>query len=143
MAFALATWSDADRSALRRARERHGHSQQQCAQLLRQLGCSGASQTAVSRWETGRIERPRRPHVSVIRQYVEALPEDHERGARSGEPDTAAFEATVRDFTAEPLLGPRQAAFVDGLVERLRAGPPMSEADDAARMHVARLLSLD
>jgi hypothetical protein len=58
------------------------------------------------------------------------------------ESDTDDFEATVRDVTNEPLLGPRQAAFVDALIERLRTGPPMSDAEATTQEQLASLLGL-
>lgn len=45
-------------------------------------------------------------------------------------------------FSGEPLLGPRQAAFLDGITERLRYGPPLSVPDEKAMLMMFALLKL-
>lgn len=52
------------------------------------------------------------------------------------------FDSAVRDVSGEPLLGLRQAAFVDAITERLRDGEPLSTADLNAVRYMLRVLGL-
>ncbi len=149
MASALTAWGAAERQSLLRARLAQGHSQQRAAERLRALGCPGATQTAVSRWETGTVGAPRAATRLAIQRYVDEAPAGSLVGERR-EPDTAersatsreAFDAAVRDLTHEPLLGELQRDFVLAQITRLREGPPLSESDDRARADLLRILQL-
>ena len=147
MAVAIAPWGVQDRERLRRARAANRHSQAECARALRDLGCLGADQTALSRWETGTIRQPRLETVATLRQYASGSdmePLTPVGPNLSSEQLTASepFESFVRSITHEPFLGPRQAAYVDAQIERHRSGPPLSDADNAARVDLMRLLGL-
>lgn len=141
-------WGDLDRRRLVQARQANGESQAACAVTLKRLGCAGASQGVLSRWETGKIERPRADTVTILRKYIaDALgdvtePAKDPDDAASEAADTEEFEGFVRSFTNEPLLGPRQGAFVDAQIERIRTGPPLSDADQEARIDLLKLLGL-
>jgi transcriptional regulator with XRE-family HTH domain len=140
-----AVWGLPDRQRLRAARGLHGHSQAACASRLRELGSGKADQTAVSRWERGHTGLPRPAALVAIRRYidevVERLPAEAPRAIGSEQPHEM-FDSAVRDVTKEPLLGPRQADFVDAMIERLRSGPEMSDGDDRVRVDLMRILGL-
>lgn len=141
----VAVWGPPDRERLRVARGIHGHTQTACASRLRELGSGKADQTAVSRWERGHTAQPRPPALIAIRRYIDEvadkLPAPRSSDAEI-EPSGEGFESAVRDVTQEPLLGPRQAEFVDALIARLRSGPEMSDGDDRARIELLRILGL-
>lgn len=130
--------------SLRRARRLHDHTQGACAEDLRRRGCI-ADQSAVSKWERGR--QPRGTSAAYIREYINEVnggvpPGDTSALVAADLDLDSPFDAVVRQATDEPLLGPRQAEFVDAITERLRSGPPMTEADNAARAEQARILGL-
>ena len=105
----------------------------------------GATQSSVSKWVTGEIQKPRRPTVDAIRAYVaesERFVGGEADQARAASQDGAAFAAAVRDLADEPLLGPRQGAALDAVTERIRSGQPMSEADERVIHHQWQVLGL-
>jgi hypothetical protein len=53
-----------------------------------------------------------------------------------------SFDGIVREVTGEPLLGPGQQKFVDGIIKRLTDGPGMSAADLEMARETARWLGL-
>ena len=144
MAGAMARWGEPDRQRLREARLANKHSQPACAEALRALGCTGAGQGAVSRWETARIENPRTETVMILRKYtLDALGEVADASALAKiASEEEEFEGVMSRFTNEPLLGPRQGAFVDAQIERYRTGPPLSKGDRVVRADLMSLLGL-
>lgn len=150
MALDVGAWGRAERRRLRLTRRSLGENQTACAERLRQLGCEGADQAAVSRWETGLTKRPRPNTQDILRRYMEQVADDalilddERRPPRDTQGDTEEpFAAAVRGLTDEPLLGPLQAAFVEAQLQRLRDGPEMSAADNEARLDLLRVLRLD
>jgi len=144
------SWTESDRTAFAEAVGLHGHTQGECAERLRVLGATSADQSSVSKWATGRIQRPSASITAAIRKYIDESPGDGmsrvltvPSQAKVGRGEDDVFDESVRELTNEPLLGPRQAALVDAIIERLRSGSPMSEADNDARIAAARLLRLD
>lgn len=152
-------WREQDRTRLRETRIALGHSQRQAAEELLRLGAPSVTQATVSEWETGRTKRPSVDAIRAIRAYWLKLEEatdapagaPREADARGPESSgggdmaeaAASFEALVRVVTDEPLLGPQQAALVAALTTRLGNGPPLSDADDAARQWLANVLKLE
>jgi transcriptional regulator with XRE-family HTH domain len=154
-------WSDEHRQRLRRARRAAGHTQAECASLLRELGAEQASQAAVSEWETGRTSRPSATAYGAIRNYWEGVESQTGttapgRQAQSldavdgslaasagGLNDTdGTFGTLARSITLEPLLSPRQALMVDALIGRIGSGKPLSDTDLQASRLVMQVLGL-
>jgi hypothetical protein len=52
------------------------------------------------------------------------------------------FAGMVRRLTDEPLLGPRQGALVDALIDRLRSGSPLSGEDKATVTSLMQVLGI-
>lgn len=97
-----------------------GHNQADCAEVLRErFGLASASQPNVSRWLRG--TRPAKKARAAILRYCEEFSPDPEVDVAVAKDDVAAFEELQRQVAGEALLGPRQAALVDGLLERLGA----------------------
>jgi hypothetical protein len=138
------SWDQADRDRFIQAMVAWGDTQTRCAARLRDGGLRSATQTAVSRWANGRIKRPHPKTLAALYDYIDTAPVSHDSSGPStseGEPE-GEFDATVRDLTKEPLLGPRQAALVDGMTERLHRGPSLSVSDLAAYRDQQVLLGL-
>jgi transcriptional regulator with XRE-family HTH domain len=137
------SWGPADRQRLRQARSQKGHNQTACARALSELGSTDVSQASVSNWETGRIGRPQPDALWALEAYIGSaglpdaieldLESAHARLPVSSSGAETMFDALVRSETGEPLLGLQQQALVTALIDRLRQGPPLSEADDEAR----------
>jgi hypothetical protein len=92
---------------------------------------------------TGRTVAPRSRALLAIQIYIDEAgiaPDDSAPAEQTSDED--GFMEAVRGLTDEPLLGPRQAAFVDAQIARLASGSPMSEADDAARRSLVQILNL-
>jgi hypothetical protein len=79
-------------------------------------------------------------YINVFDVPPRADPAEQPRDREGAGP---GFAGLVRQLTDEPLLGPRQAAVVDAVTERLRNGSPMSADDGAALTALMRLLGLD
>lgn len=139
----MSTWGPGDRMRFRTAMAIHGQTQATCASRLVELGAPSADQGAVSRWMTGRTVAPRSRALLAIQIYIDEAgiaPDDSAPAEQTSDED--GFMEAVRGLTDEPLLGPRQAAFVDAQIARLASGSPMSEADDAARRSLVQILNL-
>jgi len=52
------------------------------------------------------------------------------------------FAGMVLRLTDEPLLGPRQGALVDALIDRLRSGSPLSGEDQATVTSLMQVLGI-
>jgi hypothetical protein len=147
MVARTARWATDDPDHLAHARELHAHSQEACAERLRELGSPGATQTSVSRWERRKI-KPRQANAASIRRYIREAEDEaadanhHDEVVLRLANDDGTFQAAVREITDEPLLGPLQTDFVAAQIERLRTGPAMSQADDVARRDLMAVLRL-
>lgn len=141
----VATPTIAERLAA--ARGAAGHTQQECASmLLDRFGAPPRSQASMSRYLSGKQEMP----VDISQaasQYISTFnaaedPEDSSPDApANGDPVLGAdFAGLVQQFTDEPLLGPRQGALLDAVVDRLRSGPPLSHEDLITITCVMRIL---
>jgi transcriptional regulator with XRE-family HTH domain len=144
-------WDDHERRRLRAARKRAGHTEAQCATILvREYGVKGASQSNVSRWESGKTGRP--GCIDALIAYADA----HLAHTRGASTDTTPPEASApseaplhgrfldlaRDAADEPLLGPTQRELVHAMIERLRNGPPLSAEDRSQYADLAEVLRL-
>jgi hypothetical protein len=124
-----------------------GADQEECAQHLRsEFGLGSATEPQLSRWESGRIQRPK--CVEELRAFIETqLPgalgtaEADPRSSAEQEAD-APFQRLMEQLADEPLLGPLQAEFVSAISTRLRSGPRMSSEDRATYLDQARILRL-
>lgn len=150
-------WDDVARTRLARARKMRGHSQDQCAEALVQLGATQrAAQATVSNWERGKTDRPPDDTIEAIVHYCSVL-DDQASGVEGGaggqrpeetvhdgpEPPEETFEATVAGLTGAPPLNARQGVLLDQLGTRLAAGPPMSESDRVIALTLLRILNLE
>lgn len=105
---------------LARAMADAGHDQPECAEVLRTTyGLASASQPNVSRWLRG--TRPNKEARAALMRYCEDFASRSPEVESVGRDETAAFEELQRQVAGEALLGPRQAALVDTMIERLRA----------------------
>lgn len=142
----MGPWTNQDRNALDWAMGVHGHSQGECADALREMGATGATQTSVSKWISGKIAKPRSSTVAAVRAYVAQAQASSPAGPE-GQPtaDDQAFAQTVSGLRSsrEPVLGPRQADLVDALIARLRSGSPMSAEDEATSSALLRFLGIE
>jgi transcriptional regulator with XRE-family HTH domain len=123
---------------LSRARAALGHTQEQCAARLRELGHAKASQTSVWRWESGAVQAPHVVARRAIDRYIAEAAVEHVTGPTEVE----AFEAAVRDLTAEPLFGELQREFLLARIKRHGNGPPLGEHDREEVEDLARTLRL-
>lgn len=107
-----------------------GHDQADCADALRTTyGLASASQPNVSRWLRG--TRPHKTARAALLRYCEDFPsEQAEEASRVAPDDVATLEELHRQVAGEVLLGPRQGALVDALIERLKTTPAPSSAED-------------
>jgi transcriptional regulator with XRE-family HTH domain len=129
-------WGRADARRLRSAREVAGHTQKELAMaLVHEFGLHSApAQGTVSRWLRGDMT-PRPDQRAALQRYVEAHgPTDD---GPSSWPDLAAIASD------EPLLGPRQGEFVNALIQRIGAGPPMTQEDIQVVTALAHQLGLN
>lgn len=138
----MGPWRQSDRDGLEWAMGVLGHSQRECAEALHELGATGATQTSVSKWVSGKIAKPQSKTVAAVRAYIADAQAKVAQDAATAEADSDTFAEAVRGITSEPLLGPRQANFVDGLIERLRSGNPMTPEDEATSEALQRILGL-
>lgn len=122
-------------SQLNLVRVTQEQSQTECAEeLRREHGAPGRTQASMSRYLRG-LQIPPASVVTAIQRYI------HAHSVSTGDPGTTiphdlggagvdeAFANTVRDVSGEPMLGPRQAAYVDAITSRLATGPPFSVSD--------------
>lgn len=132
-------WGERDRTAFGLAVDQWGHTQQQAADAIAAISDRSATQSQVSKWVSGRIERPHPATIKAIREYVAEAP-----GAPGTAPDDPAsvYEAAFQALDDEELLTPRQARFVDAAIERHATGPPMTPDDRATWLDTAALLKL-
>ncbi len=109
------------------ARQAAGHTQAECVDLLRtRFGAPERSQASMSRYLNGKQQMPLDVRRAVS-QYVEIFgtsdpPDDADEADQqtSMQPGSDAFAGAVRCLTDERLLGPRQGAFIDAVITRLR-----------------------
>lgn len=96
------------------------HNQPECAEVLRtRYGLASASQPNVSRWLRG--TRPNKEARAALTLYCEDFNLRPPEVAPVARDDATAFEDLQRQVAGEALLGPRQAALIDAVIERLRA----------------------
>jgi transcriptional regulator with XRE-family HTH domain len=159
-------WSEADGQRLSRARAHRGDNQTQCADALRALGAEAATQGTVSNWERGRtgpvasstldaievyctvIDGIKQPYDAVVDATgMGQLRDDGGEDLNPDEGDTGDvaigdFNRIVAGLTGHRPLSERQSRLVDGLIQRLRDGPPMSQDDGSTARHLLRVLGL-
>jgi hypothetical protein len=82
-----------------------------------------------------------RRYIDEVADIADVAQERSRSGPVASRPD--AFDLAMREVTQEPLLGPRQAAFVDALIERIRSGSAMTDVDNQARVDLMRVLGLE
>ena len=146
-------WDETHGARLRRARTRRGQTQSECANELRALGASNASQPTVSQWENGNIVQPTLANLTALFAYIgrQSSPGSFRQENTSGGKDdidqgvpatdsAAVFADMTRRISGEPLLSHRQAALVDAYIQRLNEGPALSDADLRALELVASIL---
>jgi hypothetical protein len=111
------------------------------------LGAPPRSQASISRYLSGKQAVPV-DTLHAISEYINTFePESADDASSGGGADAdkepvSDFAGMVRRLTDEPLLGPRQAALVDALIERLRSGPPLSADDSSVVAPLMRMLGL-
>lgn len=140
-----AVQSDPLLDEVRSSMSHYGHSQEELVEILKSLDVPHRSQASMSRYLAGRQSIP--PTVrSGFLGYLDAFPAPSSPGTRPTPDgpvgDDREFEGSVRDLSGEPLLGPRQAALVDGVIARLAQGPPMSDDDRRTFEDLRRIVGL-
>jgi hypothetical protein len=104
-----------------------GHSQGDCAEELTEELGRRISQSTVSRWTEG--VSPQRRSAPAVQAYCDrylttasapAVADELSHKNVGGDPSAGdVFDDVARRATLEPLLGGRQAAFVDCAIQRL------------------------
>lgn len=127
-----------DGPLLAAARGSRGHTQTECAAVLREMGLQNADQSSVSKWEAG--ARGAHPGTSrILRRYIE----DSGVGQGPINADDVVIDDLARRLGDEPLLGERQAKAVDAVIEHVRTlSTPMTESDLQAWRDIVRVLRL-
>lgn len=134
------TWGDPQRAELIRARLARGDSQEDCAARLRELGWKGASQTSVTRIETGAVRSPRSTSRAVLQAYVDEVPASSSTRSPT---DDGQFDALYREISAEPLLGEIQRDVVKaGIAHIATLNQPMNVHDAGVWSDLTRILRL-
>lgn len=133
-----------DGVALRLARATARQSQTKCAEELRALGSTSASQSEISHWENGRTGRQTTEDRRAVQQYVSRHQASHQSANDAGNQSSVGdnWVNVTHTYSGEPLLTERQAALVDAATSRLASGPPMTPDDVAALRLLAALLGL-
>lgn len=73
------------------------------------------------------------PDLAAVKRARDRLNRNGVTGQHASDLDLPeAFEDVVRGLTGEPLLTPRQAAYFDAAIERLRKGRGSMSAHDRA-----------
>lgn len=140
---------------LAEARRCRGHTQQECSDELSRLAGISVSQPTVSKLETGVVTHPRVDLFQAVRIYVsyEALnstpsvnasptptdPTTEPKPVAHATENAIAFDQVAQQLSGEPLLGPRQGAFLDAVTHRIRTGPPTTRTD----LHVMEQMALN
>jgi hypothetical protein len=147
-------WGEQQRLRLRASRKHAGHDMVACAEILRaEFGVAAATQSNISRWETGAVRRPQcvsqllaycerygppaSTDVSVIGESEAAL-----TGDLTATSEVDQFDRLARQAAGEPLLGPAQLELVKGMTRRLANGPPLSPEDRATYLDQLRILGV-
>lgn len=113
--------------------------------LFDRFGAPPRSQASISRYLSGKQEMPV-DFFQAVSEYINTFDaadsEDNSPDARAkADPVLGAdFAGLVHQFTDEPLLGPRQGALLDAVIDRLRSGPPLSHEDFITITSVMRIL---
>ncbi len=120
-----------------------GHDQPECAEVLRtRYGLASASQPNVSRWLRG--TRPNKEARAALMRYCEDFARRTPEVAPVPLDDATAFEDLQRQVAGEALLGPRQAALIDAVVERLRAPQDRLSSEELRILEwLTRILGFD
>jgi hypothetical protein len=158
------TWGERERARLRAALKYAGHTERECAEVLRsEFGMPEAKQENVSRWATGATRHPKRPEGLLA--YMDTYGPSHDQEGCGENPPAeaeqaapssvgqkadlnnqvdgdAAFDALAALAARQPLLGPEQRNLVEAITYRLRHGPPLTDADFKAYALQASLLGL-
>lgn len=138
-------WGPYDTHELRKAVAAAGHTQEAFARALKAFGlASQPSQPTVSRWLRGG-STPTPQVRPALRKYRDAyLPGvgDQVSDSVAADGPKERWNEVLRDLSGEPMLGPRQAEYVDSITARIAKGPPMSAADAEALRIAAQVLGL-
>lgn len=137
-------WPSDGHKRLRSTRAARRHSQADTLAWIRDHQGITPTQPQYSTWESGR-RKPQGHNRWALLAYLQEFSPTIEEGVEitvDNPLEATSFEASVRELTDEPLLGPLQHQLLEAAIERHRIGPPLSPSDHLVWRDMAAALRL-